>query len=353
MDRFKSGVLVGKFLPPTIGHGTMIRFGAALCDELTVVVDNVPWQDVPPATRAAWLRAHFAGTGNVRVVALPRPTPQAPDEHPDFWRIWRDLMLGASEGPPEVVIASEAYGVPLAEALGCRFMPHDPGRDGVPISATGVRDDLWARWWQVLPEARAHYLRRVALEGPESTGKSTLALHLARRGGFTYAPEWAKGYIAHTLRLGRDFVESDLLDIARGQTASERALERSADRAIIYDSTLLTTMVWGMFLYGRVDPRIERMFEAEEARAPRTRWILTPETPFVADVHRNVAEDPERPETRERFLSLMLGECNRRGLPYRLLTGGHAAKREQAEAWADEIGPPAMPAPEPASVPRP
>jgi nicotinamide riboside kinase len=205
----------------------------------------------------------------------------------------------------------------------------------------------------VIPEARAHYLRHVALEGPESTGKSTLALHLARRGGFTYAPEWAKGYIEHTVRIGRDFVEADLLDIARGQTASERALERSADRVVVHDSTLLTTMVWGLFRYGRIDPRIERAFEAEEERSPRMRWILTPETPFVPDVHRNVAEDPDRPETRERFLALMLSECNRRGLAYRMLPGGHEAKRVRAEAWMDEMGPPAMPSPDGPAGPRP
>lgn len=353
MDRFRSGTLVGKFMPPTDGHGTMIRFAAGMCDELTVVVDNVDWQDVSPGVRASWIRTHFAGYGNVRVVALPRAMPQDPGDDPDFWRIWRDAMLGACESQPEVLIASEVYGDRLSKELGCRFMPYDTGRDAVPISATQVRDDPWGNWWQILPEARSHYLRRVALEGPESTGKSTLALHLARRGGFAYAPEWAKGYIEHLVRTGRDFVEADLVDIARGQAASERAVERSANRVVVHDSTLLTTMVWGLFRYGRCDPRIERMFEAEEARAPRTRWILTPETPFVADAHRNVAENPDRPETRERFLDLMLRECERRGLPHRLLRGGHEAKRSLAETWMDEIGPPAMPSPDPAGGPAP
>ncbi len=199
--------------------------------------------------------------------------------------------------------------------------------------------------WSVIPQARATYLRRVALEGPESTGKSTLAMDLARTFGFTYSPEWAKGFIEFTVREGRPFVEPDLVTIARGQTASERSLESSADRAMIHDSTLLTTMVWGLFRYGRIDKRVEAIFWTEEARAPRERLFLTPETPFVQDVHRKVAENPERPETRERFMDILMIEAERRGLPYRVLPGGHAAKRAKAMEFVGSLVSPELPQP--------
>ena len=355
MDRFPEGIVIGKFLPPTQGHERLVNFGASLCERLTVVVDCVPWQDFDAPARADWLRERFAGTPNVRFVALAEPTPQEPGDHPDFWNVWRDLLYGAGGGKPDVLFASERYGVPLADVLGCAFMPLDVDREGVPISATRVRGDLWENWWMVTPQARRAYLRRVALEGPESTGKSTLGQHLAERFGFTYSPEWAKGFIEFTVREGRPFVESDLLTIARGQTASERSLEPSADRVMIHDSTLLTTMVWGLFRYGRIDPRIEAVFWAEEARAPRERLFLTPETPFVDDVHRRVADDPDLPETRERFMDLLMTEAERRNLPYRLLRGGHEAKRAQAEDILGALRAPTLPHPprREAAVPTP
>jgi len=352
-DRYPSGVIVMKALPPTEGHGRLIAFGSAMCETLTVVVDNVGWEDHPPHVRAGWLRERFAGLGNVRFVSLRDPTPQEPGDHPRFWDVWRDILLGACGSPPSVVVASERYGVRLASELGATFIPLDVDREGVPVSATKVRGDLWENWWSVIPQARAAYLGRIALEGPESTGKSTLAMHLARTFGFTYSPEWAKGFIEFTVREGRPFTEDDLVTIARGQTASERSLESSADRVMVHDSTLLTTMTWGLFRYGRIDPRVEAIFWTEEARAPRERLFLTPETPFVDDVHRRLADDPSRPETRERFMDLLLAEAERRNLPYRLLPGGHAEKRDRAMRVFGSLRAPDLPRTPPRDGPAP
>ncbi len=66
------------------------------------------------------------------------------------------------------------------------------------------------------------YLARVAVEGPESTGKSTTASAVAAGLGFTYAPEWAKCFIEQSVRQGPTFTEPDLLTIARGHRAAVR-----------------------------------------------------------------------------------------------------------------------------------
>ena len=89
-----------------------------------------------------------------------------------------------------------------------------------------------------------------------------------------------------------------------------------------------------------MDPAIERILAAEEARAPRTRWFFTPDTPWVADVHRDVAPDAGADGTRRRFWDLLVTEAERRGLPFHIVAGGFAEKEARATALARALGPP-------------
>ena len=61
-------------------------------------------------------------------------------------------------------------------------------------------------------------LLRVSLTGPESTGKSTLAAQLAAHYGTSFAPEFAREYLAES---GPHYTARDLEEIARGQLAAE------------------------------------------------------------------------------------------------------------------------------------
>ena len=322
----RHGLVLGKFMPAYLGHLHLIRFACGLCERVTVVVDRLASEWPGADVRAAALAQDLAGLP-VSVRALDSPTPQAPKEHPQFWRVWRETLVAACGGTPDVLVCSMDYGAPLAQALGCALLPLDLAREAIPLSATAIRADPWARWDDILPHARLPYLARVAVEGPESTGKSTLARAAAQAHGFSYAPEWAKSWIDQGVAAGRPFAEADLLVIAQSQIAQERSLELTARRALLCDSSLLTTLAWGQLLYGRSDPRIEALFEADEARAPRARWIFTPETPWIEDTHRRVLADAGRDDTRRRFLDLLVGEADCRGLAYDLVGGGFSEKR--------------------------
>ncbi|MGI4949534.1 MAG: adenylyltransferase/cytidyltransferase family protein, partial [Janthinobacterium lividum] len=81
------GLVLGKFMPAHRGHAHLIRFAAALCERVTVVVDRLAGEWPPADVRAQALAADLAGLP-VIVRALPAPTPQQPDEHPDFWGFW-------------------------------------------------------------------------------------------------------------------------------------------------------------------------------------------------------------------------------------------------------------------------
>src|SRR6185369_14130897 len=61
-------------------------------------------------------------------------------------------------------------------------------------------------------------LKKIAIIGPESTGKSTLCELLAQHYNTQWCPEFAREYL---LTHGTDYSYDDLLYIAKGQLAME------------------------------------------------------------------------------------------------------------------------------------
>src|ERR1051326_4339848 len=72
-----SGMLLGKFLPPHLGHKYMIDFARRCVDELTVFVCSIEREPIPGRLRYQWMRDHFGG---VRVVHCEDENPQGPEE---------------------------------------------------------------------------------------------------------------------------------------------------------------------------------------------------------------------------------------------------------------------------------
>jgi HTH-type transcriptional repressor of NAD biosynthesis genes len=269
----RHGLVLGKFLPPHAGHVYLIEHALRCVERLTVVVGTLSREPIPGALRFAWLTELVP---RARVVHLTDENPQDPSEHPAFWAIWKASLQRVVPEPIDVVFASEAYGARLAQEHGARFVPVDPGRTVVPISGTAIRAAPLAHWQHLPPVVRAHYAKRIAIVGAESTGKSTLAAALANHYRTTLVPEYARTYLE---ALGRAPVASDMPVIAINQLASEDALARSCNRVLICDTDARITRLWSDALFGACDPSVEQL-------AGR-RYDLTiatgPDVPFEPD----------------------------------------------------------------------
>ena len=92
---------------------------------------------------------------------------------------------------------------------------------------------------------------RVSLTGPESTGKTTLATRLAAHYGTSFAPEFAREYLADS---GPHYSPEDLEEIARGQFVAEAtavaAAEAQGHRVVFFDSDLLVIKIWFEHSFG-------------------------------------------------------------------------------------------------------
>ena len=301
-----TGMLLGKFLPPHLGHVYLGEFASRFVDQVTIVVCSLAAEPIPGEQRFRWMRELFPFAN---VVHLTEKLPQEPREHPDFWALWKAALERVLPGRPDVVFASEDYGWKLASVLGSRFVPVDRARSAVPVSGTAVRTDPMRHWDYIPRCVRPYFVKRVCVYGPESTGKTTLAQQLAAHFETTWVPEYARTLLeaqAGTIR------QEDLIWIARGQLASEDALARNANRVLLCDTDVLTTRIWSETLYNACDPWIA---EQAERHTYDLYLLLDVDVPWVADVVRYL------PEQRQSFFERCRQELEARGRKYLHLRG--------------------------------
>ncbi len=328
MSRPTRGLVIGKFLPPHLGHKYLIDFASGLVDELSVLVCTLESQPIPGHLRYEWMRRSFGG---VRVIHCTDENPDEPQdaETPEqFWEMWRSSILSYLDAPPDFVFASEPYGAPLAEVLGARFIPGDYVRELVPVSGTAIRNSPARHWDFLMPAARPYFVRRVAVIGPESSGKSTLTKHLAARYNTKYAAEYARAYLDAT---NLEITSDAILAISRGHRASEDALAEQCRSGLLFcDTEALITKLWSRYLLGNVPPEVER-HAADDRYA--LYLVTTATEEWAADPQRFTPDFAERAE----FSRQCVREMERLGRRFVVLTGSWEQRNAQAAAAVDAL----------------
>lgn len=319
-------MILGKFLPPHGGHQYLIDSARKQVDHLTVIVCSIKREPIPGHWRFEWMKELYP---DLNVVHLTDENPQEPHEHPRFWEIWtRSIRRFIPEGP-DLVFTSEEYGYELARRLGARHVLVDIDRSAVPISATEIRENPFDNW-QYIPECvRPYFVKRVAIVGPESTGKTTLAEKLAERFQTLWVPEFARGYLEEkyapvSLLISIDDIE----DIARGQAKSEDQLARKANRLLVCDTDLITTMIWSEYFLGYCPEWIK---QAAEARSYDLYLLTDIDTPWVAEPQR-VGD-----HLRADFLRRLQRALEFRGRAYTLISGSYEDRLIEAAQTIERL----------------
>ncbi|GAB4379251.1 MAG: AAA family ATPase [Salibacteraceae bacterium] len=100
-------------------------------------------------------------------------------------------------------------------------------------------------------------LVKLAIVGPECSGKTTLAKALAEEWNEPYVEEYAREYLEN---LGRNYNQDDLLEIAKGQLDKEYEVAEKANHFLICDTNTLVVKIWAEVRFGRAQNWIERQF---------------------------------------------------------------------------------------------
>ena len=98
--------------------------------------------------------------------------------------------------------------------------------------------------------------RKLILIGPESTGKTTLSVHLAKLYNFDLIAEYSREYLS---KKNNSYDYEDLKKIAIQQNQIEK---NNNSEKIIIDTDLLTIKIWSEFKYGSCDSEIEKIISS-------------------------------------------------------------------------------------------
>lgn len=173
-------------------------------------------------------------------------------------------------------------------------------------------------------------IKRIALFGTESTGKTSLAEQLAMRFGEPWSQEFAREFWDdHEGRIEA----TDLDAIARGQIANEEAAAARAKRVVFCDTELITCTLWNDALFpGKCPPWVRERAD-ERAKGFALYLLCDTDVPFVQDPQRCFPDD----EARERARLLWRHALISRGLPLVEIRGDWAARERTAISAVDAV----------------
>ena len=312
----RRGLVLGKFLPYHAGHAHLIRAARAQVDELVVLVCSVEREPIPGALRFRWVRDSHP---DCRVVHVAEEVPQAPEDDPEFWPIWTDL-IARHAGDIDVVFTSEDYGDELARRIGARHVCVDRERLTVTASGRAVRAAPFRQWDLNPPTVRPYYALRVALLGTESTGKTTLAERLAKRFGTVMVEEFGRPYCETRPAMSLEPVDFEV--IAWAQAVLEDEAAENANCVLICDTDLHTTATWSDIVVGT---RPDWLTAAARARHYDLVLLLDDDVPWIADGTR-VLQDRRAEHTRR-----LREELDAAGRHYIVLSGEFSERGREAE----------------------
>lgn len=183
-------------------------------------------------------------------------------------------------------------------------------RDAAPISGTAIRQDPIANWSRVPNAVRPWLVKKVAIVGAESTGKTTLARRLAERYGTAWASEYGRDYCE--MKDIDTLTPSDLLAIATEQAEIEDREAVRSNGLLLCDTDLMVTRAWCAHLCGTVHPGIA---EIERARRYDLHLITNPRVAWRNDGTRVCEDEAVRAWFHRRFVE----ELTARGAPHVIL----------------------------------
>jgi NadR type nicotinamide-nucleotide adenylyltransferase len=166
---------------------------------------------------------------------------------------------------------------------------------------------------------------KIAVTGPESTGKSVLSQQLAEHYHTVWVPEFARLYL---LNIGRPYVYADILEISKGQVESEKIILSLADKMVISDTELLVTKIWCDVKFGKCHSWIEEQLIRQEYHLY---LLMDVDLPWQFDPMR------ENPHDRDFLMGKYVEELNRLGFNYRIVSGEGEERLRNAIMHVNEM----------------
>lgn len=145
---------------------------------------------------------------------------------------------------------------------------------------------------------------KIILTGPESSGKTTLCNYIANHFKLSQSKEYARKYLK---KKGKEYIQEDLLKIAKGQLNSEKV-------NTVLDTDLITIKIWSEYKFGNCDNWILEKIE-EQKNEIRFYLLCKPDIPWEPDLLR------ENPNDRMKLFEVYKMELENLGHTYYIVEG--------------------------------
>ncbi|MEC8757575.1 MAG: ATP-binding protein [Bacteroidota bacterium] len=161
----------------------------------------------------------------------------------------------------------------------------------------------------------------VTVHGPESTGKTTLALALANAFTLPWIAEEARNHIIE----GQRFTEKDILRLAQLQyEAEKKAIQSQESGLTLADTNLINFVVWLSWEKLTVP---QWLIEATKNQPYRYNLLLQVDVPWVNDGFRNISEQ----SLRRKWFTLYAQTLDQYGLHYEVIDGDYTSRGKMAK----------------------
>lgn len=169
-------------------------------------------------------------------------------------------------------------------------------------------------------------IHRVVITGAESTGKTTLAQGLANYYSEPWTHEFVREYVDN---LNRALQPEDLEPIAKGQLATEDAALEEAQRLIIHDTNLLSSIVYAKHYF---ETELDWVNDHFKKRTYSIYLLCKPDMKWEADEGQR-----DSPLARSQLHHAFKTKLNALKLPHLELHGSKEARLQQAVTMVNKL----------------
>lgn len=334
------GFIGGKFSPLHNGHIRTIIEASTMVDELHVVVisdDN--WEKehlyhesqfpfFPVKHRARWIKETFKNHDHITVDFTHQPVS---DNDIKDWKIGAENIKKIINNDITHIFSSE-YQYDTYFQLFYPDAVHvviDAQRSHVPISASSIRQHGAIKSWEFLPEAvRKDVVKKVAVIGTESNGKSTLVQNLALLFNTKYVEEYGRTFM---YEVGDTYtIPEDYHTIVMQHWLNVEKEKRHANKVLFVDTEAIVTQNFSHLYEGKYQDIIDAVIKIQQYDLV---LFLEPDVKWVDDGTRVFGEESVRKKAHEELMHLM----NYHGIEYVMINGDFNNRLSQAYAEVEKI----------------
>ena len=152
---------------------------------------------------------------------------------------------------------------------------------------------------------------KIAITGPESTGKSTLAEKLAHHYKTDFVPEYSRSYLENFVG---QYTENDVVEIAKGQHNLILEEEKKSSKILIADTEIIVCKIWVEYVFKHSNETIDNILKQQDFDL----YLLCDiDLPWVYDPLR---ENPDIDERKELF-EIYRNTLEQMKVPFEIVSG--------------------------------